>query len=99
MSLCEWHIQVLMQFFLLQEEEGFLDALDEDEDAASDDEGGEGDEEEGLPLIPDRELDFMPDIDGSFAPTVREPWRSERELKRVKGRSKKGGRKTSSRRR
>lgn len=98
-SLCEWHIQVLMQFFLLQEEEGFLDALDEDEDAASDDEGGEGDEEEGLPLIPDRELDFMPDIDGSFAPTVREPWRSERELKRVKGRSKKGGRKTSSRRR
>jgi hypothetical protein len=89
-----------------QDEEGFLDVLDEGEEGAAEDKGDEeGDdedddeEEEGIALIPDKELDFMPDIDGAFAPTVREPWRSERELKRVKGRSKKGGRKTSSRRR
>lgn len=50
-------------------------------------------------MIPDRELDFMPDTDGAFVPTVREPWQSKKELKHVKGRSKKGprGRKTSSR--
>ena len=90
----------------VQDQEGFLDVLDEDGEGAAEDkedeEGGDEDddeEEEGIALIPDRELDFMPDIDGAFAPTVREPWRSERELKRVKGRSKKGGRKTSSRRR
>lgn len=76
-----------------------MDALDESEDVAEEGEDGDGDEEEGSALLPDRELDFMPDIDGAFAPTVREPWRSERELKRVKGRSKKGGRKTTSRRR
>lgn len=89
----------------LEEDEGFLEALDEKEDVAEeedgdeDDEDGDDEDEEGIALLPDRELDFMPDIDGAFAPTVREPWRSERELKRVKGRSKKGGRKTTSRRR
>ncbi|CAL8462211.1 g1742 [Coccomyxa elongata] len=83
----------------LEEDEGFLDALDESEDVAEEGEDGDEDEDEGIALLPDRELDFMPDIDGAFAPTVREPWRSERELKRVKGRSKKGGRKTTSRRR
>lgn len=81
-----------------------MDALDENEDAADKEEedGDEDDDEDedvGKALLPDRDLDFMPDIDGAFAPTVREPWRSERELKRVKGRSKKGGRKTTSRRR
>lgn len=29
-----------------------------------------------LPLTDDSMLDFMPDVDGEFAPTVREPWRS-----------------------
>lgn len=85
----------------LQEEDGFLDMLSSEAEEEQDvDEDGELDEEDAeATLVPDRALDFMPDIDGTFAPTVREPWRSSRELKRVKGRSKKGGRKTSSRRR
>ena len=93
-------------FGALQDTEGFLDEdvgtegfLDED---GSDDEEVDSDAEDddvGLPLIDDSMLDFMPNEDGGFAPTVREPWRSERELKRVKGRAQKGGRKTTKRRR
>ena len=88
-----------------QETEGFLDEkdvegfLDDDEDEDEDNEDAEDEEVSGLPLIDDSDLDFMPNIDGEFAPTVREPWRSERELKRVKGRAKKGGRKTTRRKR
>ena len=79
----------------LQEIEGFLDDDDNIED--SDDE--EDDEDGPAPLIDDSMLDFMPNEDGGFAPTVREPWRSDRELKRVKGRAKKGGRKMTRRQR
>lgn len=83
----------------LQDTEGFLDE-DESEDEEEDEEDSDDDSmEAGLPLIDDSMLDFMPNIDGHFAPTVREPWRSDRELKRVKGRAKKGGRKTTRRRR
>lgn len=94
------------RFGALQDLKGFLDEdvgteglLDED---GSDDEEEDSDAEDnhvGLPLIDDSMLDFMPNEDGGFAPTVREPWRSERELKRVKGRAQKGGRKTTKRRR
>lgn len=91
-----------------QEIEGFLDEKDvegflEDDEELGDEEDDEDEDAEageaGLPLIHDSDLDFMPNVDGEFAPTVREPWRSERELKRVKGRAKKGGRKTTRRKR
>lgn len=92
----------------VQETEGFLDEKDvegflDDEEIEEDDDEDDDDEDEvsdaRLPLIHDSDLDFMPNVDGEFAPTVREPWRSERELKRVKGRAKKGGRKTTRRKR
>lgn len=91
----------------LQDEDGFLEGLtdrlgvgDEDEENKDDeDEEDEDDEEEVLPAQDLAFLDFMPSVEGTFAPTVREPWRSERELKRVRGRSSKGGRKKSSRKR
>ncbi|CAL5227613.1 g10616 [Coccomyxa viridis] len=91
-----------------EETEGFLDEKDvegflDDEEIEEDDGEDDDDEDEvsdaRLPLIHDSDLDFMPNVDGEFAPTVREPWRSERELKRVKGRAKKGGRKTTRRKR
>ena len=76
-----------------------VEGLLEGDDMGDDEEEDSEDEDAGLPLIDDSMLDFMPNIDGEFAPTVREPWRSERELKRVKGRAKKGGRKTTRRKR
>ena len=81
----------------LQEIEGFLD--DDDNDVEDSDDEEEEDEDGPAPLIDDSMLDFMPNEDGGFAPTVREPWRSDRELKRVKGRAKKGGRKMTRRQR
>ena len=77
----------------LQDGEGFLADEENDEDEDEDDEEGPA------PLIDDSMLDFMPNENGGFAPTVREPWRSDRELKRVKGRANKGGRKMTRRQR
>jgi hypothetical protein len=59
---------------LLQEIEGFLD----DDELSDEDDGGSEDEDAGdvVPLSDDSMLDFMPDVDGRYAPTVREPWRS-----------------------
>ena len=88
----------------MQETEGFLDEKDvegflDDDESEDDDDDAKVDKLSGMPLIDDSDLDFMPNVDGEYAPTVREPWRSERELKRVKGRAKKGGRKTTRRKR
>ena len=90
---CCWSLSALAK---LQDSEGFLDDVDDDDDEEEDE---EDDEEGPAPLIDDSMLDFMPNEDGGFAPTVREPWRSDRELKRVKGRAKKGGRKMTRRQR
>ena len=92
-----WSSWSLSVFANLQEIEGFLD--DDDDDDVEDSNDEEDDEEGPAPLIDDSMLDFMPNEDGGFAPTVREPWRSDRELKRVKGRAKKGGRKMTRRQR
>ena len=80
------------------------DDEDEDEDEEDEDDSDDEVDEESLrawgidpedPLA----LAHMPSIEGEFAPTVREPWRPERELKRVRGRAKKTGRKTTRRKR
>jgi hypothetical protein len=84
-----WPILAQHCTIILQDEEGFLDDLDDESSGAL------GMEEL---FSNDRVLDFIPSVEGTFAPTVREPWRSERELKRVRGRSNKGGRKKSGRR-
>jgi hypothetical protein len=79
---------------------------DEDEDDSEDEEEDDEDDEVdadslrawGINPEDPLALDYLPSTEGKFAPTVREPWRSERELKRVKGRATKRGRKTSKRR-
>ena len=89
-----WYCRSLSAPATLQDTEGFL--VDDDE---VEDEDDEEDEDGPAPLIDDSMLDFMPNENGDFAPTVREPWRSDRELKRVKGRANKGGRKMTRRQR
>ena len=85
------------------------DDVDEDGSEADESDGEEEDDEDdevdgdslrawGINPDDPLALDFMPSTEGSFAPTVREPWRSARELKRVKGRATKKGRKSSRRR-
>lgn len=74
------------------------DSEEEEEDDDEDDEV-DGDSLRAWGINPDDPLalDFMPSTEGKFAPTVREPWRSARELKRIKGRANKKGRKSTRR--
>ena len=76
---------------------------EQEEDDDEDDEDDEVDVESlrawGIDPDDPLALAHMPNIEGEFAPTVREPWRPERELKRVRGRAKKTGRKTTRRKR
>ena len=79
------------------------DVEEDDEDEDEDDSDDEVDVESlrawGIDPEDPLALAHMPSIEGEFAPTVREPWRPERELKRVRGRAKKTGRKTTRRKR
>ena len=86
-----------------EDEEEDHDEEEEDDDEDDDDLDDEVDVESlrawGIDPEDPLALAHMPNIEGEFAPTVREPWRPERELKRVRGRAKKTGRKTTRRKR
>ena len=75
-------VSITEHFRGVQDAEGFLDEKDiegflDDDDMEDEDDEDSEDEDGALPLIDDSMLDFMPNIDGEFAPTVREPWRQK----------------------